>query len=112
MLDFSKPVTTRDGRKVRILCTDAPGPFPVVGYIIGNDPFGSIRLCTWASNGCVVVTALQECIDDLIQAEGPVVRYASVCGQDSVTWGRCSFGSHRVFKLTFDGDRVTGELVK
>ncbi len=29
---------TRDGRKARVLCTDAPGEWPVVGYIIcGNN---------------------------------------------------------------------------
>jgi hypothetical protein len=35
-IDFSKPVTTRDGRPVRILCTDRPGEWPVVGLIEGN----------------------------------------------------------------------------
>ena len=33
MIDFTKPVTTRDGRTVRILCTDAPGQFPVCAII-------------------------------------------------------------------------------
>lgn len=32
-LDLSKPVQTRDGRKVRILCTDAAEPWPVVGVL-------------------------------------------------------------------------------
>ena len=36
-LDFTKPITTRDGRKVRILCTDAPNKaYPVVGIIEGE----------------------------------------------------------------------------
>lgn len=35
-IDFTKPVTTRDGRPVRILCTDRPGEWPVVGLIEGN----------------------------------------------------------------------------
>lgn len=35
-IDFTKPITTRDGRKVRILCTDGPNEvFPVVGSIEG-----------------------------------------------------------------------------
>ena len=34
-LDFTKPITTRDGRAVRILCTDGPGECPVVGFIKG-----------------------------------------------------------------------------
>ena len=36
MLDLTKPVQTRDGRPVRILCTDGPEPYPIVGYIDGN----------------------------------------------------------------------------
>ncbi len=33
-LDFTKPITTRDGRKVRILCTDGPdSEYPVIGII-------------------------------------------------------------------------------
>jgi len=33
MLDLSKPVETRSGRKVRILCTDAKDDYPVVGLV-------------------------------------------------------------------------------
>ena len=33
MVDFTKPIKTRDGRKVRILCTDANSKYPVVGLI-------------------------------------------------------------------------------
>lgn len=32
-IDLSRPVQTRDGRKVRILCTDAKGDMPVHGLI-------------------------------------------------------------------------------
>lgn len=32
-LDFSKPIITRDGRAVRILCTDGPGNEPVIGIV-------------------------------------------------------------------------------
>lgn len=35
-LDLTKPVQTRDGRKVRLLCTDGPGNHPVVGFIDGS----------------------------------------------------------------------------
>jgi hypothetical protein len=31
--DPTKPVQTRDGRKVRIICTDAAGPHPIVALI-------------------------------------------------------------------------------
>lgn len=32
-IDFMKPVKTRDGRDVRILCVDGPGLWPVVGIV-------------------------------------------------------------------------------
>lgn len=32
-LDLTRPVQTRDGRKVRILCTDRRGPAPIVGIV-------------------------------------------------------------------------------
>lgn len=32
VLDLSKPVQTQDGRSVRILCTDGPGQYPVIGF--------------------------------------------------------------------------------
>lgn len=36
-LDFSKPVRTKDGRQVRIVCTDGPDTnFPVIGIIQGE----------------------------------------------------------------------------
>lgn len=35
-LDFTKTIKTDDGRAVRILCTDAPEPFPVVALIEGR----------------------------------------------------------------------------
>ncbi len=46
MLDFTKPVTTRDGRAVRILCTDGQGRRPVVGFVEG-DEYPS----TWSKDG-------------------------------------------------------------
>ena len=35
-LDLTKPVQTRDGRKVRVLCTDGPGEWPVLGIVEGR----------------------------------------------------------------------------
>ena len=31
-IDFTKPVQTKNGRKVRVLCTDRDGPYPVIGW--------------------------------------------------------------------------------
>lgn len=49
MIEMGKLYTTRDGRAVRILCTDAPGdcpPAPVVGLINGDQ-----TAYHWQSNG-------------------------------------------------------------
>lgn len=35
-IDWTKPVRTKDGRAVRVLCTDGPGSYPVAGYIAGD----------------------------------------------------------------------------
>lgn len=43
-INYDLPVQTRDGRAVRILCTDAPGDYPVVG-IVDDD------LRTWTIDG-------------------------------------------------------------
>ena len=32
-IDFTKPVQTKNGRKVRVLCTDAREPYPVIALI-------------------------------------------------------------------------------
>lgn len=47
MIDFTKPVYTRNGKPVRILCTDGPNAeFPVIGIIEGcGDPE------TWMPSG-------------------------------------------------------------
>ena len=33
-IDWTKPVRTKDGRAVRVLCTDGPGDYPVVGLVL------------------------------------------------------------------------------
>lgn len=46
-IDFNKPVQTRDGRKVRILCTDGPNEKrPVAGFVEGY-----VEPTTWESCG-------------------------------------------------------------
>jgi hypothetical protein len=46
-IDFTLPLETKDGLKVRILCTDRPGETPVVGII--EDDFQSV--CQWYLDG-------------------------------------------------------------
>lgn len=45
-MDGSRPVTTRDGRKVVLYCVDAPGEWPVHGRIDGKQ-----TPTTWKNNG-------------------------------------------------------------
>jgi hypothetical protein len=46
-IDFTKPVRTKDGRAVRILCTDGPSiNYPVIGIIHGDRD-----VSTWAFAG-------------------------------------------------------------
>jgi hypothetical protein len=43
---------TRDGRKVRVLCVDAPGDFPVMGYYeIPNPTVHHYGMWNWRQNG-------------------------------------------------------------
>ena len=46
MIDFTKPVRTKSGRAVRILCTDGPEPEPIIGIV---SDIGS--LLTWRPDG-------------------------------------------------------------
>lgn len=39
---------TRDGRKARVLCVDAPGNYPCVGYIVEN---GNVATVSWLADG-------------------------------------------------------------
>lgn len=53
-IDFTKPIQTRDGRKVRILCTDRRGGlYPVVGMVM--DDRGIETTHCWTLSGALVV---------------------------------------------------------
>ena len=79
MIDFNKPVQTRDGRKVRILCTDANSAFPVVGLIIDGGEFDTLE--TWDSTGCCYEKRTAD-EDDLINVPERVERWVNVYGHD------------------------------
>ena len=59
---------TRDFRKVRILCTDKPGPFPIVGYFIGAKEPESLD---WMHDGRLLDH--REDYSDLVIPEGAVI---------------------------------------
>jgi hypothetical protein len=63
MIDITKQYQTRDGRKVRILCTDGPGRYPVVGLVDGH-PGAS----TWTNDGRANLGYAGEQACDLIEA--------------------------------------------
>lgn len=57
--DPTKPCQARDGRKVRILCTDGPNPlYPIVGFVEGFADANS-----WTKNGNFYVDRNQDAKD-------------------------------------------------
>lgn len=76
-LDFTKPVQTRDGRKVRILATDFKHGYPIVGVVQQGN--GDESLVTWTLNGDIDVT-LSVNPYDLVQAPEWVSTYIGVYG--------------------------------
>lgn len=70
-LDLTKPVQTRDGHPVRILCTDRKGKYPVVGLVISNYDDDFIRC--WPVSGIYDLDRLQHL--DLINVPPKPVKY-------------------------------------
>ena len=48
MIDFSKPIQTRNGHKVRIICSDRQAPHPIVGLVALS---GVDNILSWDTNG-------------------------------------------------------------
>lgn len=47
MIDFSKPVQTRDGRKARVICTDRKySLYPVIALIEGDNDIENVAVFT------------------------------------------------------------------
>ena len=49
-IDWTKPVQTKDGRKVRVLCTDARGRNPVIGLVLNEDE-ETDEMMSWPISG-------------------------------------------------------------
>lgn len=76
LFDPAKPCTTRDGRKVRILCTDARGDYPIIGIVDCGD-FEHPR--KWRNDGWPHSDVLLDQIFNIsIKREGWVVMDDSV----------------------------------
>ncbi len=65
MIDFNKPMQTKQGCSIRILCTDRVGKYPIVGMF----PDGELR--TWTKDGRVYAEIFDE--DDLINVPPPKI---------------------------------------
>jgi hypothetical protein len=72
MIDFKKPIQTRDGRAVTILSTEGRGLYTAIGYI-GD----CSSLETWTPMGRVSLTGGQQ-DTDLINVPGKCVRYLNL----------------------------------
>ena len=66
MTDLTKPVETRDGRAVRLLCTDVPFGQPVLGVIEHTH-----SITKWSAEGAFVSAAYgnKPCAFDLVNVK-------------------------------------------
>lgn len=104
MIDFTKPVQTRDGRPVRILCTDRKDSLSsetIVGLV--EDHEGE-AIYTWNANGSYFGTDDEECSDDLINGPENVcadkMEIGAVGWWYGATWGRIKVA--KIYDAIFD----------
>jgi hypothetical protein len=95
-IDFTKPVQTRGGRGVRILCTDGPWQcFPVIGFADGD-----IHPRMWTVSGYCNSGNDRICDNDLVNVPPPKkkvqveVRLYSI-GGDLRAWARADVDGDR-----------------
>lgn len=58
----SKKVVTRDGRNVRIICTDRVGIFPIIG-LISSDSIADFEEIVWYTKEGVCDSSTEKCHD-------------------------------------------------
>jgi len=81
-LDLNKPVQTRDGNKVRILCTNRNGDMPIVGLV--DQGVTPETVVAWALDGRSRVSVWGS-QDDLINV--PIEREVWVNGYEDKDFG-------------------------
>lgn len=64
MFDSKKPVQTRDGRAVEIVCRDVSGEYPLAGIVTERD--GTKRVDQWTREGTDFVGQECDSPDDLL----------------------------------------------
>lgn len=79
-LDLHKPVQTRDGRPVRLICTNKKGDFPLVGLVLKNN--GDEEVITFSNNGLYYENG-PECISDLVNVPERKERWLNVYPPDT-----------------------------
>ena len=58
----SRKLVTRDGRKVRIICTDRVGIFPIIG-LISSDSIADFEEIVWYTKEGVCDSSTEKCHD-------------------------------------------------
>ena len=77
-LDLSKPVRTKSGHPVRILCTDAKDPFySVVGLVLMGTP-ATEHLVTWTKDGYQFSRTAVPSENDLVNVPQKHVCYLNI----------------------------------
>ncbi len=69
-ISMTKKYQTKDGRAVRLLCTDAPGPRPIVGLVTDG---GIPSVYTWSASG---LAHASPCGADLVEVKEKAVVHA------------------------------------
>lgn len=95
-LDLTKPLQTRDGRKVEIITTKGREPYQVLGYIAGMT-----GVCEWTQNGDYRL-GMAPAPENLINT--PVPRCAPPRGTQPLTyhWLQCGEGGKMIGCFTGD----------
>lgn len=93
---------TRDGRKARVLCTDAPGEYCVVGYV----EYEKVSfVCAWLPDGSAPLRL--EGRDDLIELwTEPKPKKRVPCGPEDFPPGTVMFFRMEGFQRSLDGGKT------
>ncbi len=102
-IDFSKPVQTRDGRKVRILCVDRKSSQSIVG-LITSPVDGAEELHSWHEDGRRVHGAGWSGSNeaDLINVPERLERWVNVYLSET----GCFYGTYGEARKEADADRL------
>lgn len=106
--DLTKPVRTRSGLDVRILCTDAPGKYCVEGRF--TDKYGNENPAAWTAEGRFWSSGAEDGMD-LVNVPETTKRY-ELCDVKSGLATLAAAQYHKssglgLIELTYEGDKLT-----